>query len=266
MTLRRLCQLTAMTFGTCIAWPGAALGQSGPVPPCAGPPNPAPGAVGAALNQIVWMAGELPDDWSPPDCVGWTGGPTRALLAAAGRFRLAGDSAVLADKLTKFSTLTDMIYWSATRSRWRKLFREAGALSGPDLDMRRDDFAESDFVPGAEFYYWSEENNPTTEVIYQMHVHERTPTRLVFESTNVTPLKAKLLLFRREVAAPGEFRQFYYIEREDDETWRYYSLVRMGRASSVAGTSSDNYRNRAEAFFRFLAGLQMDREPPAAVR
>jgi hypothetical protein len=38
----------------------------------------------------------------------------------------------------------------------------------------------------------------------------------------------------------------------------------MGLASSLAGTSEANYKNRAEAFFRHLAGLKMDREPPAA--
>lgn len=119
-------------------------------------------------------------------------------------------------------------------------------------------------MPDTELYYWLEEDNPTAGIVYQMLVHERTPSRLVFETVNITPVKARLLIFRARIAQPGEYRQLYYIERESDDTWHYYSLVRMGRASSLVGTSAANYRNRAEAFFRYLAGLRMDREPPAA--
>jgi Family of unknown function (DUF6675) len=238
--------------------------QNAPLPPCAGPPNPAAGAVGDSLNQLVWMEDELPADWSPHVCTGWSAGPTKVLLAAAGRFRMAGDSAALVRRLTGISGLTDILYWSSSRGRWRKLFEEAVALSRPDRKATRGDFIEGDLVPDAQLYYWLKEDNPTAGVVYQVLVQERTPSRLVFETVNVTPVKAKLLVFRAEVAAPGEYRQLYYIERERDDVWRYYSLVRMGRAGSLAGTSAANYRNRAEAYFRYLAGLKMDREPPAA--
>jgi hypothetical protein len=235
-----------------------------PVPPCAGLPNPAASTVGDSLNQLVWMEDELPADWSPSACTGWRAGPTKVLLAAAGRFSIAGDSAELSARLTRISTLTDIVYWSSSREKWRHLFKEAVALSGPDRKMRRADFIEDDFVPDADLYYWLKEDNPTTGVVYQMLVHERTPDRLVFEIVNVTAIKAKLLVLGAEIAGPGEVRHLYYIERERGDTWRYYSLVRMGRASGLAGTSAANYRNRAEAFFRFLTGLPMDQEPPAA--
>ena len=238
--------------------------QSAPVPPCAGPPHPAAGAVGASLNQLVWIDDEVPAGWSPPACTGWAAGPTRALLAAAGRFEMAGDTAVLAGRLARISQLEDMIYWSASRGRWRNLFEDVAALSALDRDARRADFTADDLVPNAELHYWLEEDNPTAGVVYRMLIHERTPDRLVFESVNLTPLRARVLVFGREVAPAGEYRQLYYIEREDGDTWRYYSLIRMGRAGSLTGTSAANYRNRAEAYFRYLAGLRMDREPPAA--
>lgn len=251
-------------IATALVLSNDAFAQNTPMPPCAGTPNPAPGAVGDALNQLVWMDGELPVDWSPPACTGWSAGPTKVLLAAAGRFRMAGDSAALARRLISISAMTDIVYWSSTRDKWRKLFEEAAALSAPDRQATRADFVEADFVPGARLYYWLQEDNPTAGVVYQMLVRERTPDRLVFESINVTPLKAKLLIFRAEIAAPGEYRQLYYFERESGDIWRYYSLVRMGEAGSLAGTSAANYRNRAAAYFRYLARLRMDREPPAA--
>jgi hypothetical protein len=254
-----------MSTGPVVAQaPAAAPQQALPVPPCAGQAVPAPSDLGALLNQSVWIEDQLPADWMPPACTGWTPGPTRVLLAGAGRFESAGGTEELASKLTRFSALTDLVYWSSTRDRWRPLFKEAVALSEPDRRALRSDFSADDFVPGAELYYWLEEDNPVTGVVYQMHVHERTEDRLVFETFNVSSLRARFLFIRPEVAPSGEFRQLYFIEREDGDSWRYYCLVRLGESGGLAGTSAANYMNRAEGFFRMLAGLDMQREPPAA--
>jgi len=255
---------SAIVFATVVLTGGNALAQIVPVPPCAGEPVPVAGAVGDALEQLVWIEDELPEEWSPPPCTGWSDGPTTVLLAAAGRFTFVGDSDSLAARVVRISDMTNIVYWSSTRRIWRKLFKEAEALSGPDRSASRADFDADDFVPGAELYYWVEENNPTAGIVYQLLVHERTPDRLVFESVNRTPLKAKLLFLQATLAESGEFRQRYTIEREDGDTWRYYSLVRLGEAGSRAGTSAANYRNRAQAYFRYLAGIRMDLEPPAA--
>jgi len=249
-----------------LAWPAAApLAQDLPVPPCAGEAFPAAGGVGESLEQLVRVDDEALDDWSPPSCTGWEAGPATALLAASGRFSMAGDSSVFADRVAAISSMTDLQYWSATRSKWRHLFKEAAALRSPERKAERADFDGDDLRPGTELYFWLREDNPTAGVVYQMLIRERTPDRLVFETVNLTPLKAQiLLLIRPEIAAPGEFRQLYFVERETDDIWRYYTMVRMGRASGLAGTSEANYRNRAEAYFRFLAELPMTREPPAA--
>jgi hypothetical protein len=97
-----------------------------------------------------------------------------------------------------------------------------------------------------------------------MLVLRRTPDQLVVETINRSPLRTALLFIRREVALPGELRQLYYFEREDGDVWRFYALLRMGRAGSLFGTSAANYRNRTEAYFRYLAELPMRQEPPAS--
>jgi hypothetical protein len=130
-------------------WSGDSSAQRLPVPPCAGPPFPAAGDVGAALNQLVWIDDELAADWSPPPCIGWTKGPARVLLAAAGRFAMSGDTDELVAILARISAMTEIVYWSSTRSKWRKLFKEAVALAEPDRQKRRADFTAEEFEPGA---------------------------------------------------------------------------------------------------------------------
>jgi hypothetical protein len=248
-----------------LLWPGSGLlAQQVPVPPCEGPPHPDASSPGSLLNQLAWVDDESIADWSPPDCTGWEKRPVRALLAAAGRFRLSGDSAVLVERLGRISAMTDIIYWSSTRNRWRKLFDEAHALASPDSDATREDFAATELVANAQVHFWLQENNPTAGVVYRVSIHDRTPNRLVFETVNVTPLQAQLLLYRRTIANPREFRQLYFLQRESDDVWRYYSLARMSGTGTLAGLSEASLRNRAEAVFRHIAELEMTREPPAA--
>lgn len=241
-----------------------ALAQDIPLPPCEGQPYPTAGAVGDLLNQLVLIDDEVPKGWMPPPCTGWSAGPTKALQAAAGRFRLAGDTDALATHLGRVSRMTSIVYWSTTRGRWRPLFDEAFALMRPDPNARRDDFSTDDVVPGADLYSLLKENNPTAGIVYRTTVRERTPDRLVFETVNVSDIEARLLLFNVEIAGPGEFRQLYFVEREHDDVWHFYSLYHIGRASMLGVASAASYRNRAEAYFRYLASQDMQREPPAA--
>jgi hypothetical protein len=86
-------------------WSGDSSAQRLPVPPCAGPPFPAAGDVGAA-----------------------------------GRFAMSGDTDESVAILARISAMTEIVYWSSTRSKWRKLFKEAVALAEPDRQKRRADF------------------------------------------------------------------------------------------------------------------------------
>jgi hypothetical protein len=57
----------------------------------------------------------------------------------------------------------------------------------------------------------------------------------------------------------------YFLDRESENVWRYYSMVRTGKNASrlTAGHESSSI-NRAVAYYRALAGIPGDQEPPAA--
>jgi hypothetical protein len=64
---------------------------------------------------------------------------------------------------------------------------------------------------------------------------------------------------------PGEMQSIYFLDRESANTWRYYSIVRTGKnANSLIPANEASSINRAVAFFRWLAGIPGDQEPPAA--
>jgi hypothetical protein len=57
----------------------------------------------------------------------------------------------------------------------------------------------------------------------------------------------------------------YFLDRESADVWRYYGMTRTGRnASRLTTGHSSSSINRAVAFYRSLAGIPTDREPPAA--
>jgi len=55
------------------------------------------------------------------------------------------------------------------------------------------------------------------------------------------------------------------LRRESEKVWRYCSIARTGRgASRLAAGLETSSINRVVAFYRFLAGIPTDQEPPAA--
>src|SRR5258708_4098573 len=63
----------------------------------------------------------------------------------------------------------------------------------------------------------------------------------------------------------GEMQSISFLDRESDDVWRYYSMVRTGKSANrlIAGNESSAV-NRAVAFYRHLVGIPTDQEPPAA--
>jgi hypothetical protein len=57
----------------------------------------------------------------------------------------------------------------------------------------------------------------------------------------------------------------YFLDRESDKVWRYYSIVRTGKNANglIAGNGSSSV-NRAVAFYRYLVGIPATQEPPGA--
>jgi hypothetical protein len=85
--------------------------------------------------------------------------------------------------------------------------------------------------------------------------------RLVFDVANVTLMKYLIVpLFH-----PGEMQSIYYLDRESEDVWRYYSMARTGKNASRLTTGHEaSWINRAVAFYRHVAGIPTDQEPPAA--
>jgi hypothetical protein len=64
---------------------------------------------------------------------------------------------------------------------------------------------------------------------------------------------------------PGDLQSMYFLDRESDGVWRYYSIVRTGKNANglIAGNESSSV-NRAVAFYRHLVGIPTAQEPPGA--
>jgi hypothetical protein len=84
--------------------------------------------------------------------------------------------------------------------------------------------------------------------------------RVVFEVENVSIMR----YFIVTLSHPGEMQSIYILDCDSDDLWRYYSISRTGRNSNrlAAGHASSSI-NRAVAFYRFMAGIPADQEPPA---
>ena len=65
--------------------------------------------------------------------------------------------------------------------------------------------------------------------------------------------------------SPGEVQSVYFLDREPDNVWRYYSVARTDKkANSLTAGHEASSINRAVAYYRHLAGIPTGQEPPAA--
>jgi hypothetical protein len=60
-------------------------------------------------------------------------------------------------------------------------------------------------------------------------------------------------------------QSIYFLDRESESVWRFYSIVRTGKNATrlIAGNESSAV-NRSVAFYRNLVGIPTTQEPPAA--
>jgi hypothetical protein len=153
-----------------------------------------------------------------------------------------------------------MRYWSTTHKQWQTLIVKAHALAGSPRSPRREDFTLEEMKAGTVLYFEQVDNLSGT-AIYRMGVAEASADRLVFEVENVSIMRYLFVtLFH-----PGEMQSVYFLDRESNNVWRYYSIARTGRnASRLAAGHESSSTNRAVAFYRFLVGIPTDQEPPAA--
>ena len=90
---------------------------------------------------------------------------------------------------------------------------------------------------------------------------EASADRLVFDVENASTMRRLFItLFH-----PGEMQAIYFLDRESENVWRYYSIVRTGKNASGLTTGNESSAiNRAVAFYRSLVGIPTNQEPPAA--
>ncbi len=236
------------------------FGQAAPRPPCGQEPEPPAAALGSAPNVKFWDNSDLNRSWKPPACTGWTETGFSTLISTSGRFRYATGLEGLLRRAGAISELAGMRYWSTTRARWQALIPEAHALADAEPDHRRPDFRPDEIRDG-QIVFFEQVDNLSGTAVYRLHVAVAEPDRLVFEVENVSLMSR----FYVTLFHPGEIQSVYFLDREPEGVWRYYSLVRTGRnASWLAAGHASSSINRAVAFYRWLVGIPADQEPPAA--
>jgi hypothetical protein len=153
-----------------------------------------------------------------------------------------------------------MRYWSTAHKQWRTLIVDAYALTDVQSGQRRADFTPDEMKEG-EVLYFEQVDNLSGKATYRMRIAEASADRLVYDVENVSTMRYHFL----PVFHPGDVQSIYFLDRESDSVWRYYSIVRIGRNVNglIAGNESSSV-NRAVAFYRHLVGIPTDQEPPAA--
>jgi len=233
--------------------------ESGPQPPCGAETVPPIPTLEASPTVRFWNASDL-DAWKPPACTGWTPSGFSTIVVTAARFRFAAGLDGLRRRIGAVSETAGMLYWSATQKRWQKLILEAHASPGPDSDRSRPDFSVEEIAEGRTLFLQQEDNLFGT-VTYRMRIRRASAGSLVFDLENATTIRyLRIPLFQ-----PGEVQSIYYLEREAADVWRYYAIARSnGRATGLMAGHEASAINRAVAFYRRLAGIPSDREPPAS--
>lgn len=252
-------QFRLLLAGTLLGYLPAAA-QNGPQPPCGKDSLPAwPGLDDAPIVKL-WSRADFGRDWKPPECTAWAATGFTTLVNIAARFRSPGDADRLLHRVGAISELTGMQYWSTTHSQWRVLIPAAYAVTGPRTGQPRGDFTPDELRSGRALYF-QQEDNLSGKGTYQLRVMEASQDRIVYSVENVQPIRFHLI----PVFDPAEMQSIYFLDRESQGVWRYYSIMRMGKGANPMITRNESSAiNRAVAFFRWVVGIPGAQEPPAA--
>jgi hypothetical protein len=236
--------------------------QSGPQPPCGMESVPPYPGLDNSPTVTFWSESAFGRDWKPPACTGWSDVGFSTLITTVARFRYTSGAEGLLRHIGAISELVGMRYWSTTHQQWQTLIVNAHALTGPEATQHRQDFTPDEMKEGT-VLYMEQVDNLSGAAIYRMHMGEVSADRLVFDVENVGIMRYWFVtLFH-----PGEMQSIYFLDRESDSVWRYYSITRIGRNASRLATGPGHAAssiNRAVAFYRALVGTPTDQEPPAA--
>jgi len=234
--------------------------QLGPQPPCGKEPIPPYLSLDDLANVKSWSKSDFGRDWKPPACTGWAEVGFTSLVTIAARFPHTSEAGGLLRHVGAISELAGMRYWSTTHKQWRTLIVDAYALTGSQSGQRRKDFTSDEMREGKVLYF-EQVDNLSGKAIYRMHIVEASASRLVFDVENVSTMR----YFFIPILHPGELQSMYFLDRESDNVWRYYSIMRTAKNANglIAGNESSSL-NRAVAFYRHLVGIPTAQEPPGA--
>lgn len=234
--------------------------QAGPLPPCGREPIPPYPDISEQPIVKSWGRSNLGRDWKPPTCTGWAEVGFSTLVTISARFSYGSDAEALLHHIGAISQLAGMGYWSTTHKQWRTLIVSAFALTDSKHAQRRDDFTSNEMKEG-KMLYFEQFDNLSGKATYRMYIVEASASRIVFGVENISTLRYYFV----PIFHPGELQSMYFLDRESDTVWRYYSIVRTGKNANglIAGNESSSI-NRAVAFYRSLVGIPTTQEPPAA--
>ena len=253
--------VTAVALLTTILCCKCSLGaEPGPQPPCGTEPSPSYPTLDAPPALRVWKSSDLPPDWKPPACTGWNASDLPTVVAVAARFRFTAGIEELRRKIGAVSETKGMLYWSSTQKRWQKLILNVYASRDPDGNQSRPDFSVDEIAEGRVLYF-QQEDNLFGKVTYRLRIRSASAGRLVFDIENATSMRYLVI----PVFEAGQAQSIHFLEKEAADVWRYYSIARTtGKAAGVLAGYEGSAINRAVAFYRHLAGIPADQEPPAA--
>ena len=231
-----------------------------PQPLCEKEPIPPYPSLNESAIVKSWSESDFGRDWKPPACTGWAAVGFTTLVTTVARFRHGSDAEGLLRHIGAISELRGLRYWSTTHKQWQTLIVDAYALTDSQPGQRREDFTPDEMKEGKVLYF-EQVDNLSGKAIYRMHIVEASADRLVFDVENVSTMRYHFI----PIFHPGEMQSIYFLDRESDNVWRYYSIVRTGKNANglIAGNESSSV-NRAVAFYRYLVGIPTDQEPPAA--
>jgi len=234
--------------------------QLGPQVPCGKEPIPPYPVLDDSAIVKSWSKSEVGGDWRPPACTGWAAGGFTTLVTTVARFHHTSEAEGLLHHIGAISELAGIRYWSTTHKQWQTLIVDAYALTGSQPGQRREDFTPDEMKEG-KILYFEQVDNLSGKAIYRMHIAEDSADRLVFDVENVGTIRYLLI----PILHPGEMQSIYFLDRESENVWRFYSIVRVGKnASQMIMGNESSAINRAVAFYRYLVGIPTGQEPPAA--
>jgi hypothetical protein len=228
-------------------------------PPCQGVPRPDYAAPGSPPRIGVWTEADVNKAaWRAAPCLQWTGIGTR--MAAALSASLHAPS--LDDLLVRYgaaSQYKSIRFWSTVTHRWENFVSTAGFTDGPEANYTHPDLTADDFQAGREFYYY--EIDVTGRRIHRLTVRRRTADSVELATENLTAIRYSVFT----IFEPGALQTATFIERRGADEWGFYQTIGVGSKSDfLAVHSASPYVNRLTAFYRYMAGIPTDSQPPVA--